>query len=91
MCHITYKMGVLKYSTFLCVAIFCTIKIQILLDQVIKSFDMMLFYIDPLQPVKESAFVCELFDWDKYLSCSWRIGTYKRESNIDVAVVAETE
>lgn len=52
---------------------------------------MMLFYIGPLQPVKESAFVCALFDWDKYLSCSWRIGTYKRESNIDVAVVAETE
>lgn len=50
----------------------------------------MLFYTDPLQSVKDSDFVCELFDWDKYLSCIWKIGTYKRESNIDVAIVAET-
>lgn len=45
---------------------------------------------DPIQAVNDSDFLCELYDWDQSLSCSWKIGTYRKESNIEVKVIAGT-
>ncbi|XP_061182315.1 uncharacterized protein LOC133190640 [Saccostrea echinata] len=78
----------------------------ILLKKVVKDFDDQGVYncykddkkvgssyieVDyPLQPVNDSDFQCILYDWDDSLSCSWEIGTYKHNGNINVTVIAET-